>query len=83
MALEPHLDSALTQAIRLAEPRRRPPSTTPRPAARRAGRRSSEGQDQITPDNWEDQIAKLKALLGEGGDVRLELHWSLQKKGPR
>ena len=43
-----------------------------------------QGQDQITPGNWEAQVARLKALLGDGdGDVRLEIHWSLQKKGPR
>ena len=35
------------------------------------------------PDNWEDQIATLKARRGEASDVRLEIHWNLQKRGPR
>ena len=38
---------------------------------------------EVSFDLTEEQIAKLKALLGEGGDVRLEIHWSLQKRGPR
>jgi hypothetical protein len=89
LALAPHLDTALTQAIRLLRPKK-PPITrtptappTPSPIPPDGWKMIEQGQDQITPGNWEEQIAKLKALLGEGGDVRLEIHWSLQKRGPR
>ena len=83
VALEPHLDSALTRGdpapdARSSRPDLRRPDLRPT-----GGRRSKQGQEHVTPENWEDQIAKLKALLGEGGDVRLEIHWSLQKRGPR
>ena len=38
----------------------------------------------VTPGTWEAQAARLKALLADGdGDVRLEIRWTLQKKGPR
>jgi hypothetical protein len=90
VALEPHLDSALTQAIRLLRPKKPPitptptPTPTPPPRPPDGWTTVKEGQDQITPGTWEAQVARLKALLGEGnGDVRLEIHWSLQKKGPR
>ena len=88
MALEPHLDAAQTQAIRLltAEDAAITRRCRPRPD-RRSGRgwtTIERGAGQITPGDWEDQIAKLKALLSDGdGDVRLDIDWSLQKKGPR
>ena len=81
VALESHLDSALTEALRLVTSIKPPPPPPPPPPPD-GWKAIKEGDDQITPGTWEAQIAKLKALMGDG-DVRLEIRWSLQKKGPR
>ena len=86
LALEPYLEAALTQAIRLLRPKKPPvtPTPTPTPIPPPGWNVLTQGDDQITPGTWEAQITKLKTLLVEGdGDLRLEIHWSLQKKGPR
>ena len=82
VALEPHLDSADDAGDPAPDGRSsHPRSATVLPDGWKT---IEQGQEHVTPDNWEDQIAKLKALLRRRvGDVRLEIHWSLQKKGPR
>ena len=83
LALGPHLEAALTHAIRLLRPKKFPITPTPTPTSSPppGWKVLKQGNDQITRDTWEDQVAKLKALLGEG-DVRLDIHWTLQRKGP-
>ena len=86
VALEPHLDSALTQAIRLLTAEEAPDHADAddprRPARRVEDDRAGAGSDHAGHLGGPDREAQGPPRRRDG-DVRLEIHWSLQKKGPR